>query len=216
MRIALAQINPTVGDIEGNVARIIAYAGQARKELLRRWNEIANSLPKNEYTDEAIGMVSLYRVLLKEDRAWEASRADRGAVGTAEEQIAMWLYRLRDLAARQSSQPGSCRVVRVRRSSDGRWEQNLALQRYIRPKAFSEPRYTYAFLVKPPQRPATVGRRRAPARLLPVADLAHDAAHLLVSRRFVVCRIKLRVDRRPHLADAPPAVFSPEASALPC
>jgi WD40 repeat protein len=85
-----------------------ANEGVPRPELLARW-KLIGTLPHTSRTDEAKAMADAYASLIDEDSKWrepanlaEAPPADR---------VAYWMHGLRDLAARQWSQPGGVSVL---------------------------------------------------------------------------------------------------------
>lgn len=100
-----------LGEVAGNLRyRAIAggHAGVDRRDVVALWSRLAG-LPENEWTAEAAAMKARYAELLKEDAAWK--EPEDVAALPVREQAAVWIHRMRDLAAEQWSQPGDCYVV---------------------------------------------------------------------------------------------------------
>ncbi len=89
-----------------------ANQGEPREALLSRWRQLA-ALPWSDVRDEASRMVAFYEDLLKEDQAWKPLSRDEVAALDKEEQVEHWMHAVRDLGARQWSQPGECIVMGV-------------------------------------------------------------------------------------------------------
>jgi hypothetical protein len=78
-----------------------------RPQILKRWQTIQKLHPTYKER-EAARMIPLYERLIAEDAAWkEPGPEDAGRKNTA----AYWIHHLRDVAARQMSDPGSCDIV---------------------------------------------------------------------------------------------------------
>ncbi|MEM9346110.1 MAG: hypothetical protein AAGB26_05795 [Planctomycetota bacterium] len=87
----------------------LAHGKAPRKDLLSRWRRIT-SLPDHKHTDEAKAMVKHYQHLLEEDAQWVEPDAEAVEQMTQEEQVAYWMYHLRDHDAGQWMDPGRCNV----------------------------------------------------------------------------------------------------------
>lgn len=87
-----------------------ANEGEPRADLQRRWQKIA-TLPRNDWTDEAVAMVRAYASLVEEDAAWSEPTTDELEASPTSQRVAHWIHHLRDVAARQMMQPGSVTVL---------------------------------------------------------------------------------------------------------
>ncbi|MEM6258626.1 MAG: hypothetical protein AAGI37_09975 [Planctomycetota bacterium] len=96
-----------------NGAIFWAHRGGSRKDLQAQWGKI-EVLPDYKYRDEAKAMVKHYGSLLEEDAQWVEPNADEIAKLTEAEQVAYWLYHLRDHDAGQFTDPGHCSVFSQR------------------------------------------------------------------------------------------------------
>jgi hypothetical protein len=88
-----------------------ARGGEIRPRLLERWRLIANRLPEDEYPGEAKEMCRLYQKLIDEDGAWVELKKEDIAHLSIQKKAEYWMYKLRELAASQSSDPGTCNVL---------------------------------------------------------------------------------------------------------
>ena len=86
-----------------------ANDGHARVELLAAWQGIAQLAPEAR-EGEARSMVAAYESLLADDAAFVDPEDATLLALPASAQVEVWLQRLRDLAAYQCWQPGSCDV----------------------------------------------------------------------------------------------------------
>jgi hypothetical protein len=87
-----------------------ANAGEDRARLFGRWQRLRCLLAGADPQPEADEMLALYRRMVEEDAAWtEPTEKERAEMSHAD-LAAYWVHQLRDLAARQLSQPGGCSV----------------------------------------------------------------------------------------------------------
>ncbi len=86
-----------------------AHLGGSREAIERKWSIIAR-LPKTNLTDEALEMSASYRRQILEEENWTELTPELLALKPPTEQAAYWIYKLRDVAATQESQPGSCSI----------------------------------------------------------------------------------------------------------
>src|SRR5262249_35734113 len=87
-----------------------AHDGKPRPEVLKIWEGLAR-IPYHDYHDEAWEMIRGYRNLIEEDRTWVEPSGRTLDNKPPDERVAYWLYRLRDVDAGQTSDPGMCDVL---------------------------------------------------------------------------------------------------------
>jgi hypothetical protein len=87
-----------------------AHGNAPRLEILAKW-EVLLKIPHHQYQTEAKQAVADYKDLIAEDRSWKEPDADARAKLTKEQQVAYWMYHLRDADVYQTSDPGMCNVV---------------------------------------------------------------------------------------------------------
>lgn len=90
-------------------AQTLANTGAPRSELVEKWKLLLR-LPENEWTGEAKEMIAAYKAMIEEDRDWKSLSTEELVRLDASAQAEYWLHELRDLKAKQWSQPGSCIV----------------------------------------------------------------------------------------------------------
>lgn len=82
-------------------AIMAAHEGEARASLVKRWKTI-DKLATDDAKKESEEMIARYEAMVKEDGEWKEP---------AQATVEAWIYRLRDLNARQMGQPGDCYVL---------------------------------------------------------------------------------------------------------
>lgn len=92
-----------------NSAVSSGHYGDSRGELLTKWQRLL-AMPDHSFQEEAESMVEGYQQLLTEDGQWGEPTPEERAKFTTEEQLAYWMYKLRDHNAGQWSDPGMCDV----------------------------------------------------------------------------------------------------------
>lgn len=87
-----------------------ANGGEPRAKLLARWRTLEKIAP-NHRNGEPREMVRLYAELAAEDEKWKDPTPEQLAAKSPPARAEIWMHRLRDHAATQWSQPGSCEVL---------------------------------------------------------------------------------------------------------
>ncbi len=100
-----------------NSAVSSGHYGDPRGELLTQWQRVL-AMPDHSFQKEAELMVEGYQQLLTEDGQWIEPTPEERARFTTKEQLAYWMYKLRDHDAGQWSDPGMCNVFIEGRGED--------------------------------------------------------------------------------------------------
>jgi len=87
-----------------------AQRGAPRAEVLKTWHTIAK-IPYHRYREEAQEMVRGYVTLIAEDKKWKEPDLKAIAKLTVAENVAYWMYHLRDANVGQFTDPGMCYVL---------------------------------------------------------------------------------------------------------
>lgn len=83
---------------------------RTRPEVLKKWRNI-ETLSPHFRKGEAREMIGLYEEMIREDEAWKEPPPQELAARDPQTRANHWIYHLRDVAARQSSDPGSCEIL---------------------------------------------------------------------------------------------------------
>lgn len=103
-----------------------ANSGKPRPEVLKMW-QLAVRLTGGK-SEESRQMVRLYEEMISEDEKWVEPKEDDIKKMSDAEKTSYWMYKLRDAAATQGGQPGSCYAFG--RYSGHRGSQNPADKLY--------------------------------------------------------------------------------------
>jgi hypothetical protein len=93
-----------------------AWSGGERDPREQRLHQLAHlrrlaKVPYRPKHNDTVAAIGHYESLVAEDKAWKGPTKEEFAGFNVQQKVDYWIYHLRDLDVRQSSQPGMCHVL---------------------------------------------------------------------------------------------------------
>ncbi|MCP3677978.1 MAG: HEAT repeat domain-containing protein [Deltaproteobacteria bacterium] len=105
--------------------------GADRSEVAKAFRKLVSTYPDSYYAEDSRELTGLLMKMVDEDKAWNEP-ADHEHM-SVQEKIKYNIYRLRDVACRQFSQPGMCNVLSSFGAETGEYNAAIELSKIGRP-----------------------------------------------------------------------------------